>query len=135
MTELITEARKFGLSIVLANQTMAQLSGRTSRALIDVILNNVANLFALRVGIRDAELLAPCFRPYVIADDLIDLPNFRAAGRILQGSSPALPLLIDLLPLPPAGDPAIARTIIDFSRAVYCRRRDDVEEEVCELPL
>ena len=133
LSELITEARKFGLSVVLANQTMAQLSGRTSRALIDVILNNVANLFALRVGIRDAELLAPCFRPHVTADDLIDLPNFRAAGRILQGSSPALPLLINLLPLPPARDPVIARTIVDSSREIYCRPRDGVETKLQDL--
>jgi hypothetical protein len=133
LSELITEARKFGLSVVLANQTLAQLSGRTSRALIDVVLSNVANLFALRVGVSDAEFLAPWFRPHVTVDDLVRMPNYRAAGRILQGSTPALPLLINLLSLPPVDDPVIARTIIDSSREIYCRPRDGVETKPQDL--
>jgi len=130
LTEIVAEARKFGLGIVLASQTLGQLSGRTSRALIDVVLNNVANLFALRVGVTDAELLAPWFRPYMTVDDLVGMANFRAAARILQGTNPALRVLIDLPPLPPLGEPTVARAIIASSRAAYCHLRDEVEAKL-----
>jgi Helicase HerA, central domain/Type IV secretion-system coupling protein DNA-binding domain len=130
LTELLAEARKFGLSLVLANQTMAQLSGRTSRALIDLVLGNVANLLALRVGVSDAEVLAPWFRPYLAVDDLVSMPDFSAAARILEGRRPGDPVVIDLPPLPAPGGAWISKTIKESSRAAYCRRREEVEAEL-----
>lgn len=127
LTELLAEARKFGLSLVLANQTMAQLSSRTSRAFIDVLLGNVANLLVLRVGIRDADILAPWLRPHTTVDDLIGMPDFNAIARILDGNRPSDPLMISLLPLPEAMDASIAKAILSGSRAAYCRPRDDIE--------
>jgi Helicase HerA, central domain len=128
LTELITEARKFGLSIVLASQTLGLLHGRTSKALIDVVLNNVAILVAFRLGIRDAELLAPWFHPHITIDDLIALPNFRAAGRMLQDGAPLTSHLIETLPLTPIGDQGAESAIITSSRAKYCQPRHEVEE-------
>jgi hypothetical protein len=130
LTEMLAEARKFGLSLVLANQTVAQLSGRTSRALIDVLLGNVANVLALRTGIRDAEILAPWFRPHMTVDELIGMPDFSAAGRLLNGRGPGDPVWINLPPLPPAGDPAIAKRILAASRASCCTLRDQVEAKL-----
>lgn len=85
LMELLAEARKFRLSLVLATQTMAQLYGRTSRALPQIVLGNVANLLVLRVGVQDAELFEPWFRPAVNAEDLIGLPDFTCCARILEG--------------------------------------------------
>ena len=127
LTELLAEARKFALSLVLANQNLAQLSGRTSRALIDAVLGNVANLLTLRVGVRDAELLEPWFRPHLIVDDLVGMPDFTAAARILEGHRPSAPIVINLPPLPPTGEPAIAKSIIASTRSAYCRLRDEIE--------
>lgn len=130
LTELLAEARKFALSLVLANQNLAQLSGRTSRGLIDAVLGNVANLLTLRVGIRDAELLEPWFRPHMAVDDLVGMPDFTAAARILDGHRPGVPTVINLPPLPPAGEPAIAKSIIASSRSAYCHRRDEIEAKL-----
>jgi len=56
---LLSEARKFGLHFCLANQYTDQLSNAVRAALI----GNAGTLIAFRVGSRDAELLAPEFRP------------------------------------------------------------------------
>jgi hypothetical protein len=109
---------------------MAQLSGRTSRALVDVLLGNVANLLALRVGVTDAELLAPWFRPHITVDDLVGMPDFCATGRILENGRPGRPVLIDLPPLPPLGASSVAETIMAPSRATYCRARSKVEAKL-----
>lgn len=130
LTEMLAEARKFGLSLVLANQTVAQLSSRTSRALIDVLLGNVANVLALRVGIRDAEILSPWFRSHMTVDDLVGMPDFSAAGRLLNGRGPGEPIWIDLPPLPPAGEPAVAKRILAASRASCCTLRNQVEAKL-----
>jgi hypothetical protein len=56
---LLSEARKFGLHFCLANQYTDQLSNAVRAALI----GNAGTLIVFRVGSRDAELLAPEFRP------------------------------------------------------------------------
>jgi hypothetical protein len=129
-TELLAESGKFGLRIVAASQTLSMLSSRTSQSLLDLVLSNVANVLALRVGVRDAELFAPWFRPHIAIDELIAMPNFRAAGRIMEGAQPGTPILIDLQPLPPAADPSVANTIVSTARSSYCRRRGEVESRL-----
>ena len=115
---------------MLANQTLGQLHGRTSRALIDLVLNNVSTLLSFRIGIRDAELLAPWFYPHMTVDDLIAMPNFRAAGRMLQDEGPVATQLLELLPLPPIGDRTVEYAIVASSRARYCRAHNQVEADV-----
>jgi DNA helicase HerA-like ATPase len=132
LTELMAESRKFAVSIVLASQTLGQLAGRTSRALFDVVLSNVGNLFALRLGIRDAELLAPWFRPYVTIDDLVAMRNFRGVARMLQDGAEPVPQVVDLLPLPPVEDPSAADAVLASSRARHCRARDEVEADISQ---
>jgi Type IV secretion-system coupling protein DNA-binding domain len=127
LTELLAESRKYGLSLVLANQNIAQLSGRTSKTLVDAVVGNVANLLVLRVGVKDAELLEPWFRPHITWNDLVGMPDFTAAVRILDGNRPTTPIVIELLPLPPAGEVSIGKSIIASSRATLCRLRDEVD--------
>jgi len=61
--EIVAEARKFGLGLILANQNLGQLSsfsrftGTSSSLLREAVLGNVANLVVLGVGSRDAEVL------------------------------------------------------------------------------
>jgi hypothetical protein len=56
---LLSEARKFALHFCLANQYTDQLS----HAVRSAVIGNAGTLIAFRVGSRDAELLAPEFRP------------------------------------------------------------------------
>jgi Type IV secretion-system coupling protein DNA-binding domain len=56
---LLSEARKFALHFCLANQYIDQLSSAVRSA----VIGNAGTLVAFRVGSRDAELLAPEFRP------------------------------------------------------------------------
>jgi hypothetical protein len=56
---LLSEARKFALHFCLANQYTDQLS----HAVRSAVIGNAGTLVVFRVGSRDAELLAPEFRP------------------------------------------------------------------------
>ena len=70
--EMLSEARKYGLHLVMAQQSMQQLA---SSQLIEIILANVGTLVVFRTSsLRDANLLLPSFAPLVELSDLINLP-------------------------------------------------------------
>ena len=122
--ELLAEARKFGLSLTLAHQFVEQLPEKVLRA----ILGNIGTIISLRVGPRDAETLAPLFRPVFDVGDLASLANFHALVRS-SGSLGGVPFSLQIPP-PDYGDPETARAIRLLSRETYGRPRDEVEAEI-----
>ena len=77
---LLSEARKFGLSLVLANQFVSQIRIPN---LVDAIFGNVGTLICFRLGQQDAELIGREMQPSVAQTDLLYLPNWHAYARML----------------------------------------------------
>ena len=94
---LLSEARKYGLRLVLANQFAAQLDDSTRQALF----GNVGSLISFRVGWDDAVELAKNLGGGATPDELRDLPVYRAMARLSAGGSPAP--LTSLTTIPPDG--------------------------------
>jgi hypothetical protein len=102
LADLLAEARKFGISLVLANQSLTQVDGRGRRpGTGDAALANAANLIAFRVGAPDAAKLGPWFAPEVPWAELCRLPDFHAMARTLDRGRPAPARLLKMAP-PPA---------------------------------
>jgi hypothetical protein len=68
---MLSELRKYGVGLVLANQYLGQLAPEIR----DAVLGNVGTLVAFRVGAADAPLLSREFAPVFGAEDLLSLPN------------------------------------------------------------
>ncbi len=99
LPDMMAEVRKYGLKMVLANQTLSQIDGRGFHAdAAGGILGNVANLIAFRVGIPDADLLSRWFNPHFSAEDLAQLPDYTAAARLLANGQPLRPMTFQTLP-------------------------------------
>lgn len=79
--ELLAEARKYRLSLVLANQFISQLPEKV----VHSILGNVGCILSFRVGPNDAELLSKVFQPVFAAPDLVELPILHAYVSCLVG--------------------------------------------------
>ena len=90
--ELLSEARKFRMGLVLATQYTSQLTqSLTSRDnLLAAILGNVGTLITFRLGQEDAEKLAPALQPEFKALDITGLPNWHGYTR-MQISRQATP--------------------------------------------
>jgi len=73
LPDMFAQARKFGLSLTLANQFLDQLPSDTLRG----ILGNVGTQFLFEVGSQDAPKLAPPLAPEMSADDLLNLGAYR----------------------------------------------------------
>jgi len=128
---ILSEARKYRLSLVLAHQYINQLVFDNNTTVRDAIFGNVGTLISFRVGAEDAEHLEKEFEPVFMMNDLVNLAKYNIY----------LKLMIDGI----AGDAFSATTlapadlsdtieneekVIKVSRERYGRDRKDVEEKI-----
>jgi hypothetical protein len=95
--EMVTETRKFGVSLILANQYVSQ----TPKAINTAIMNNAGTIACFRAGAEDAALLEPYFAPAFNASDLLNLPVGKACAAVTAGGKRLEPF--SLFIAPPAG--------------------------------
>ncbi len=128
-TILLSEARKFGLGLVLANQFISQIK---DPRIIQAVFGNVGTLLSFRLGLEDAQLMAPQFLPYFDHIGLTNLPNWRfAAKATVQGRGlPPFTLQTVLPPVQP--DAEIAAQVREASRRKYNKPRAQVEEMIAK---
>lgn len=99
LAEGLEECRKYGLQMVLANQSLGQVDGRGFRADIGKsVLANCASLLSFRLGVPDASALASYFEPLACADDLVYLPDYTAVARLIADGRPVRPLELKTVP-------------------------------------
>ena len=85
LSHSMAQMRKFGLTYTLACQHLNQLDGSGWRPDVGrAIIGNVASLVLFRLGYFDAQLLAPYMMPTIAADELMRLPNYHAATRLIS---------------------------------------------------
>jgi hypothetical protein len=125
IAQILSEARKYRLSLIIAHQFIAQLKEEISKA----VFGNVGSLCAFRVGAEDAEFLQKQFEPTFDANDLMNVDNRNAFVKLLIASQVAPPFNLKTYP-PSKGNPKIAEAIKELSKLKYGRNRDIVNEEI-----
>lgn len=90
----MSEARKYRLSLVLANQTLGQLSENMKQS----VLGNVGSTMFFRPGINDVDYIMPYFTPYLTRENVLTLPNFKCIGRLQINNALSLPFIFDTIP-------------------------------------
>ncbi|MGI0135145.1 MAG: type IV secretory system conjugative DNA transfer family protein, partial [Candidatus Micrarchaeaceae archaeon] len=123
---ILSEARKYHLNLIAANQFTTQLS----EAIRDAVFGNVGTTIAFRVGDRDAEALRKYFQPSFDESDILRVPNYNAIVRTMVSGVPTLPF--SLATLPPLGtpNPKLSDALKQLSAAKYGRPKVVVEEEI-----
>ncbi len=122
---ILSEARKYKLSLVIAHQFIAQLDEKIR----DAVIGNVGTKASFRVGTTDAEFLAKQFEPTFSAPDLENLPNRHAVLSLLVNGVPARPFSIQTADLPKM-DRSITEPLKELSYRTYGRDREEVEAEM-----
>lgn len=128
---LLSESRKYGLCLTLANQNLAQLSaGKGQENLVHSVLGNVGSMALFRLGAPDADKLAVYMRPNFGPTDLQALPNFHAAARLLAPTGPTEAFVFQTVPaMQPRPEPAVIRRI-HKARHLYTASIKTVEEDI-----
>lgn len=94
--KILSEARKYGLNLMLANQYMSQIPEEVQKA----ILGNAGTLISFTVGAEDAEIIHKEFSEVFSQNDLVNLARFQIAIKLLVDSQTSRPFLANTLPLP-----------------------------------
>ncbi len=122
---ILSEARKYRLSLTMAHQFIAQLTEKTR----DAVFGNAGSQIVFRVGIQDAEFLEKQFQPVFDKNDLINIDNFNAYVKILVNGETTKPFNIQTLPIEP-GSRELADQLKEYSRQKYGAERQDVEADI-----
>lgn len=111
--QMLSEARKYKLFLIMAEQSTSQ---QDDQQMVNVILANVGTIICFRTGNpMDERLLLPLFRPYIEEGEIANLPSFNFYMRI-SAIHAQEPFSGETIMLESDGDEAIADRVIEASR-------------------
>ncbi len=125
IASILSEARKYRLSLNIAHQYITQLEENIKNA----VFGNVGSMAVFRVGTEDATFLEPKFKPIFNAQDITKLDNYNAYVSMLVNGQPTKPFNIRTL-APEKGNPDIVDSLKELSYVKYGRDRAEVEAEI-----
>lgn len=125
-SDILSEARKYRLSLIVANQFVGQLTDEIR----DAVFGNVGTVIASRTGASDAEFLVKYFSPVFETEDLTKMPNYNWAAQMLMNGVPTQPF--SMATVPPLGNPnpKLGDALKRLSAAKYGRPKAIVEKEI-----
>lgn len=124
---ILSEARKFRLNLIVANQFTTQLTDEIR----DAVFGNVGSIASFRVGAdADADALSKKFAPVFDREDILRVPNYNTVTQILVGGIPTQPF--SMATLPPLGNPnpQLGQALKQLSAAKFGRPKAIVEKEI-----
>lgn len=125
IAQILSEARKYRLVLILAHQFIAQLKEEISKA----VFGNVGSLTVFRVGPEDAEFLEKQFAPVFTAQDIVNVDNYQCFVRLLMNNELTKPFNMKTYP-PTTGDQEVANALKELSRLRYGRDATIVNREI-----
>ena len=125
ISTILSEARKYRLSLNIAHQFIAQLQENIR----DSVFGNVGSMAVFRVGTEDAEFLQKQFDPIFTQSDIIKLENYNAYVKLLVNGQPGKPFNLKTT-APLKGNRDMIPLIKELSYLKYGRDRAQIEAEI-----
>lgn len=127
---ILSEARKYGLNLTVANQYISQMQDSVR----DAVFGNVGTMISFRVSADDSPILAKQFEPQFEPNDLLQMHNRNFIINMVINGEKAPAFSAKTLNLPPAQDDNTGR-IIQHTRENYARNRQEIEEDISKRIL
>jgi hypothetical protein len=128
--QILSEARKYRLSLTVANQFIGQIDDEVKNA----IFGNVGTLMCYRVGVSDAGYLAKEFTPVFNEDDLLNIEKYHVYIKTIVNNEPVPPFSMslqkDFAKWKAGINPKMAEIITEMSRLRYGRDVRLVDTEI-----
>jgi hypothetical protein len=124
---ILSEARKYGLNLTIANQYVSQMDP----VVRDAVFGNVGSMVSFRVGADDAAFLGKYYAPQFEPADLIQLHNRFFVSTMTINGEKSPPFSGSTLNQPPS-QTDFSKDIIDISRKQYALTRAEVEQRISQ---
>jgi len=130
--QILSEARKFKLNLIVANQFIGQMDEEVKNA----IFGNVGTIMAFRVGVTDATYLQHEFQPTFSEADLINVDVFNTFVKTIVKNEPVTPFSMDttkdMAKEKQMKNPRVAELIRELSRLKYGKEVKNLEVEIAQ---
>lgn len=123
---ILSEARKYHLNLVLANQYVTQIDEKVR----DAIFGNAGSIISFRVGAMDAEFLEKEFEPVFMMNDIVNLPKYQIYLKLMIDGIAGDAFSATTLPPIKLEDAGNEGKIIASSRERYTAKKEEVEEKI-----
>lgn len=122
---ILSEARKYKLSLIVANQYTSQLLPEIR----DAIFGNIWTIITFTLWYDDAKVISNQFKEMVTTNDLISLPRFTAYTRMMIDWVTSDPFSMKTLPLStPHGSEEMIKKVVEQSRQRYAMEKNQLEK-------
>jgi hypothetical protein len=128
IASILSEARKYRLSLTVAHQYISQLDEKIR----DAVFGNVGSMAVYRVSTEDATTLEAKFKPTFSATDIMKLDNFNSYVNMLVNGTPVKPFSMTShwTLLKEKGNPDMVESLKQLSYLKYGRDREEIEAEI-----
>ncbi|MBN2096644.1 type IV secretion system DNA-binding domain-containing protein [Candidatus Peregrinibacteria bacterium] len=135
---ILSEARKFRLSLIMAHQYISQITKMSGggkgthedTSIRDAVFGNVGSMMCFKIGAQDAEYMAKEFSPVFSEQDLINIANYQAYLKLNIDNATSRGFSMSTVYDPSKGDAEAAEAYRQLSRLKFARERDFVEREI-----
>lgn len=130
---ILSEARKYRLSLIMAHQYISQLTktptGKDDSRVRDAVFGNVGTMLSFKVGADDAEYLAKEYAPLLSEQDILSIANYSAYIKLNINNTTSRPFSLKTI-WDPQGNDKMAEVLKKYSRMKYGRKRMFVDQEI-----
>lgn len=127
---ILSEARKYKLNLIVANQFVGQIDEEVKNA----VFGNVGTIISFRIGVTDANFIQHEFTPVFNENDLTNVEKYHVYVKTIVGNEPVTPfsmsLYKDMDEIKERMNPKLANMIKELSRLKYGRDKESVEAEI-----
>lgn len=138
--DILSEARKYKLCLIMAHQYIAQLDGGASnnigetaggkKSVKDAVFGNVGTMQSFKVGATDAEFLEKEYSPVLSAEDIVGISNYKAYLKLNINNSTSRVFSMNSIWTQDYRNKKAADILMEYSSKKYGRKKEFVEAEI-----
>ena len=135
--EILSEARKYRLALIMAHQFIAQIGGSGDKygkggkpSIKDAVFGNAGTIMSFKVGAEDAEYLEKEYAPLLSQQDIIGIANFTTYVKLNIDNATTRPFDMKTIWDNTYKNDEVSKIIKEFSRKTYGRKKEYVDMEL-----
>ncbi len=135
--EILSEARKYRLALIMAHQFIAQIGGSGDKqgkwgkpSIKDAVFGNAGTIMSFKVGAEDAEYLEKEYAPVLSQQDIIGIANFTTYCKLNIDNATTRPFDLKTIWDNTYKNAEVSKIIKEYSRKMYGRKKEYVDMEI-----
>lgn len=133
--EILSEARKYRLALIMAHQFIAQIGGSGAKkgdkpSIKDAVFGNAGTMMSFKVGAEDAEYLEKEYAPLLSQQDIIGIANFTTYVKLNIDNATTRPFDMKTIWDNTFKNDEVSKVIKEYSRNTYGRKKEYVDMEL-----